>query len=973
MAQLPFRDPALTVDRRAKDLLARLTTPEKIAMLHQYSPAVPRLGLAGFRTGTEALHGASWLGEATVFPQAVGLGATWHPELVAAVGEATAVEVRALHAKDPAVSLNVWAPTVNLLRDPRWGRNEEGYSEDVLLTARLATAYCRGLRGDDPYYVRTAPTLKHFLAHNNEVDRSETSSVVRPRVLHEYDLPVFTRVIAAGVVDAVMPSYNLVNGRPNHVSPYLDGILRKVTDRQLLVVADAGAPSNLVDTERYFDDHVTGLAAALRAGVDSFTDHGADPSLTVARLTEALDRGLIGHADIDRAVGRLLALRIRTGELDPGTDPYAAISRDALDTPEHRALARRAAREQIVVLKNTGDLLPLGNGTGPRIAVVGPFALDLRTDHYSGTMPYRVSVVQGLTDALAPLGGEVLGTDAMDRVTLLATSVDRPVRVDLGASHPLLTCAAGRSDDESRLFDLLDWGDGVSTLRSAATGRYVTVQAEPPEIAGSPASAPERRGRTAALIADRVQPDGWATHETFTFAEQPDGTRLLRNVCTGRYVTVDPETGELVATAQSPEDAERFEIGLVRSGIEHALRLVRDTDVAVVVVGNDTHINGRETQDRTTLALPPAQEELVRAVASVQPRTVLVVMSSYPYAITWADEHVPSILWTSHAGQETGNAVADVVFGDHAPTGRLPQTWYRADEDLPDLLDYDIIKARRTYLYFDGEPLYPFGHGLTYTTFRYGPLKSTVDSLKITVRLEVANTGLRDGVEVVQLYSRPVAPPDGRPSRQLRAFARVELAAGQTRTVELEFPVSELAHWDVATGTFRVDAGEHELMAGRSCADIRTSARVFVPGTNTQAARRVLGTDVRAADFDDYEGVTLVDTTRETGDAVTPAGDDPGWIVFRSVHLDRPAQRITARVSRTGTGEAALTVRRDDPVDGVLLGSVRVAATGGRYAWTTVSAGIEAPPGTYDLYVVLEGEQRLDSFRLEAVEPDPAR
>lgn len=964
MSQLPFRDPALPVEQRAKDLLSRLTTPEKIAMLHQYAPAVPRLGLAGFRTGTEALHGASWLGEATVLPQAVGLGATWHPELVAAVGEATAVEVRALHAKDPAVSLNVWAPTVNLLRDPRWGRNEEGYSEDVLLTACLATAYCRGLRGDDPYYVRTAPTLKHFLAYNNEIERSETSSAVRPRVLHEYDLPVFTRVIAAGVVDAVMPSYNLVNGRPNHVSPYLDGILRKLTDRQLLVVTDAEAPSNLVDTERYFADHVTGHAAALRAGVDSFTDHGADPSLTVARLTQAHDEGLIGDEHIDRAVGRLLELRIRTGELDPGTDPYSSISRDALDTPEHRALARHAAREQIVLLKNTGDVLPLDRTATTRIAVVGPFAEDLRTDHYSGTMPYRVTVAQGIGEALATRGGEVLSSDAMDRVRLLATSVDRPVRVDLGASHPLLTCAAG-PDDDSTLFDVLDWGDGVSTVRSAATGRYVTVQAEPPEAAGSPASAPERRARTAALIADRIQPDGWATHETFTFVEQSGGTRLLRNVCTGKYVTADPETGELLATAHRPEDAERFELQPVRSGIERALQLVRDTDVAVVVVGNDTHIHGRETQDRTTLALPPAQEELVRAVASAQPRTVLVVMSSYPYAIPWAEEHVPSILWTSHAGQETGHAIADVLFGDHAPAGRLPQTWYRADDDLPDLLDYDIIKARRTYLYFDGEPLYPFGHGLTYTTFGYGPLEATVDSLKVTARLEITNTGHRDAVEVVQLYSRPSPSPADRPSRQLRTFARVELAAGQTRTVELEFPVAELAYWDVVTGEFRVDGGEHELMAGRSCADIRSSARVVVPGA-TAGVRDALGTDVRAADFDDYEGVTLVDTTRERGDAVTPTGERPGWVVFRSVHFGRPARRITARVSRTGTGEAVLSVRRDDPVDGALLGRVRVATTGDRYAWATAEAGVDAPPGTYDLYLVLDGEQRLDSFRFEA-------
>ncbi|WP_235215253.1 glycoside hydrolase family 3 protein [Phaeacidiphilus oryzae] len=934
-------------------------------MLHQYAPAIPRLGLPAFRTGTEALHGAAWLGEATVFAQAVGLGATWNPELVEAVGEAAAVEVRALHAKDPAVSLNVWAPTVNLLRDPRWGRNEEGYSEDVLLTAQLATAYCRGLRGDHPYYVRTAPTLKHFLAYNNETDRSETSSTLRPRVLHEYDLPVFTEPIAAGVVDAVMPSYNLVNGRPNHLSPHLNGRLRGPSDHELVVVSDAEAPSNLVETERYFDDHVQAVAAALRAGVDSFTDHGPDPSVTVARLTLALERGLIGQEDIDRAVRRLLELRVRTGELDLDGGPYSSIPEHAGDTPEHRALARRAAREQFVLLKNSGELLPLVSRTGFRVAVVGPFAHDLRTDHYSGTMPYRVTVAQGLRDALAPVGGEVVSADAMDRVTLRATSVDRLVRVDLGAPHPVLTCAAGSDGEDSELFDILDWGNEVSTVRSAATGRYVSVQADPPESAGSPASAPRRDVRVGTLVADRMQPDAWETLEAFTFVAQPDGTRLLRNLSTGRYVAVDGKTGELTASARGTEEAERFVTHLVRSGIDHSLELLRDADAAVVVVGNDPHINGRETQDRTTLALPPAQEELVRAVAGAHPRTVLVVMSSYPYAITWADANVPAILWSSHAGQETGNALADVLLGEHAPVGRLPQTWYRADDDLPDLLEYDIIKARRTYLYFDGQPLYPFGHGLTYTTFDYGRARSAVDAGNVVVRLDVTNSGRRDGVEVVQLYSRQLRPRVERPARRLQAFVRVALAAGETRSVELGFPVSELAYWDVAAGGPRVDTGEYELSVGRSSADLRASTRVFVSGADPRP-RQILEHEVRAVDFDDYERVTLVDTTRESGDAVAPARTGPGWILFREARLGRAARRLTARVSRTGPGDALLTFRRDDPADGPLLGRLSVPSTGDRYAWTTIGTAIDAPPGTHDLYVVLDGEQRLDSFRFEA-------
>jgi beta-glucosidase len=387
------------LSRRADEISGRLTTEEKIAQLHQWSPGVPRLGLAPFRTGTEALHGAAWLGPATVFPQAVGLGASWDPDLLREVGAAVGAEVRALHRRDPAVSLNVWAPVVNLLRDPRWGRNEEGYAEDPLLTARLATAYCAGLRGDHPVFWQTAPLLKHFLAHNNETARDTTSAMVRARLLHEYELPPFHGPVQAGVAVGVMPAYSLVNGRPNHVSPLLGELLRTCADGAGLVVcSDAHAPSNLVDTEHYFSSHAESHAAALRAGVDSFTDQGADASVTVARLTEALRQGLISQADLDRAVRRRLLLRLRLGEFHPDLDPY----RDGpatTDPATHRDLARRAARASIVLLKNDAGVLPL-DPAGRRLAVAGPLAGELRTDWYSGTLPYQVTVADGLREAL---------------------------------------------------------------------------------------------------------------------------------------------------------------------------------------------------------------------------------------------------------------------------------------------------------------------------------------------------------------------------------------------------------------------------------------------------------------------------------------------------------------------------------------------------------------------------------------------
>ncbi|EPJ34347.1 putative Beta-D-xylosidase 3 [Streptomyces afghaniensis 772] len=407
----PFRDPRLPFAKRIDDLLSRLTPAEKIAFLHQFAPAVERLGIAAFRTGQEALHGVAWMGPATVFPQAVGLGATWNPELVRRVGDAVSKEVRAMRAKDDRVGLNVWAPTVNLLRHPLWGRNEEGYSEDPKLTSAIATAYTHGLRGDHPTYWRTAPVLKHWLAHNNETDRSTTSSSVRPRVLHEYDLKAFRETVEAGAVAGVMPAYNLVNGRPNHVSPYLSTQLRTWTDEDLLVCSDAGAPSNLVESEHYFDTHEEATAASLVAGVDSFTDHGTDSSQMIGRLQGALERGLLTEADVDTAVRRQLSVRFRLGEFDPEYDPHGATSE--FDTPAHRALAQEAAEQAVVLLKNDG-VLPLAPDT--RVAVVGLLADECKLDWYSGTLLHRSTPLEGLYERC---GAErVEFAEGVDRVRL---------------------------------------------------------------------------------------------------------------------------------------------------------------------------------------------------------------------------------------------------------------------------------------------------------------------------------------------------------------------------------------------------------------------------------------------------------------------------------------------------------------------------------------------------------------------------
>ncbi|MDX8035330.1 glycoside hydrolase family 3 C-terminal domain-containing protein [Lentzea sp. BCCO 10_0856] len=935
--RLPFHDPALPARKRIDDLLGRLTLDERIAMLHQYSPAVPRLGVAAFRTGSEALHGVAWLGVATVFPQAVGLGATWDEELVRRVAEATSVELRAFHYhRSPAIgsganSLQAWAPVLNLLRDPRWGRNEEGYSEDPLHTARLGTAFCRGLTGDHHRFLRTAPVLKHFLAYNNEDDRCVTSSGVRPRVLQEYDLAAFRPVIASGAATGAMAAYNLVNGRPCHVTPLIETELRRwaePTGHDLFVVSDAEAPSNLVDPEHYFDDHAESHAAALKAGIDSFTDHGEDSATPFRRLSEALDRGLIDEADVNRAVRRQLAIRFRLGEFDPGLDPYAAIGPEVIDCQEHRALALRAATESVVLLRNDG-LLPLDSARTRRIAVVGPLAGVLCEDWYSGTLPYQVTVADGLAAVLGDRGGEVVVADGADRVALRSRT-----------SGELLGKTA---------FDVSDWGDGVLTLRSAETGRYLSLK-----------SADD------SLAADQDQIKSWDVRETFRLVPADDSV-LLQNVLTGRYAVVDPVDGRVSLSADAPESAERWERELLRDGTAEALAAAAAADVAVVVLGNQPLIDGRETEDRTGIALPAAQEALLRAVAGVRRDTALVVMSSYPYALDWADEHLPAVVWTSHGGQETGRAVAAVLLGETDPGGRLPQTWYRSDDELPHPLDYDIIKAGWTYQYHRAAPLYPFGHGLSYTDFAHRDLILSADTVTgnsaIDVSVTLTNTGARTGSEVVQLYVRALGTRYEAPRLRLADFRKVSLAPDESRVLTFRLSTDQLAHWDVATGAFTADPGAYEVLIARSADNVVLTAPLTVAGP-APAPRTAVGRRVLAVDFDDHDGVTIVDATRTTGDAVTPADPArPTTLRFSSVDLSG-AVRVEAEIAweNGDPGE-----RVEFWTDEGLLAEIPVPVTGGRYEWATASATLPAPlSGVHDLRVRMHGTFRLAAFRFSA-------
>jgi beta-glucosidase len=961
---LPFRNPALSTQARVDDLLSRLTLEEKISLLHQYQPAIPRLGIAAFKTGTEALHGVAWstdianngavvTADGTVFPQAVGLASTWDPALIRSVGSAVGDEARGFHARNPGLwGLQLWAPVVNLLRDPRWGRNEEGYSEDPHLTGAISTAYGSGIEGNDPDHLKAAPVLKHYLANNNEVHRDTTSSVLGPRVLHEYDEAAFRPAIAADAATGVMASYNLVNGRPNTVSPDLSDAVRSWTRRPLFNVSDAGAPNNLVGSQAYYPTIAEADAAALKAGIDSFTVDDTNGGPTVTAVKTALAQGFLTQADIDTAIGHILSIRVRLGEFDPDGGPYGHLGQETINSPAHQRLARQAADEAMVLLKNSGRTLPLNPARTRKVAVVGPLSDTLYTDWYSGALPYKVTPVDGIRERLGARGS-VATSEGVDRIALKDVASGKYVSAGTSAAGADLA-AVGTAVGAAQQFDAFDWGQGILTLRSVVNGKTV----------GRFNFGPTFRN-------DQAQPSGWFVQQQFALEAQADGTYVIRYAGyekafdwagPEKYLTVGAD-GTLALTATTPAAASHFTREVVRSGVDSAVAAARGADAAVVVVGSMPFINGREDHDRTTMELAAGQQKLIEAVRAANPNTVVVLENSYPTTVTWAQRHVPAILWSTHAGQETGHAVADVLFGDVNPSGRLPQTWYRSQAQLPDILDYDIIKSGATYQYFDGDPLYAFGHGLSYTSFRYGNARVGSPVIgaagTVQVRVPVTNTGARGGDEVVQLYVHQRHSRDPQPLRKLVAFQRVHLAAGQTRTVTMSVPARDLAHWDVTRSRWVVERSAYDLMVGSSSADIRQRASVFVAGETIPA--RQLGRPTRGADADDYQGTTLVDLSKARGDAVGAVAGS--WLKFADADLGRGARAFSASVSRAAAGTASVQVRLDSP-RGRLVGAATVASTGSVYSYAPLRAALSGARGRHDVYLVFTGELRLGSFTI---------
>ncbi|WP_203568046.1 beta-glucosidase family protein [Aestuariimicrobium ganziense] len=909
-------------------LLAQLSDAQVVALLHQHQPAIPEHGLQAFHTGQEAAHGVAWVGVATVFPQPVGMAATFDADLVREIGEAVGVELRAKHAQDPVEhGLNAWAPVVNPLRHPRWGRNEEGWSEDPYVTGWLASSYARGLRGDHEVFWRVVPTLKHLLAYNNETDRCTCSASLSPRVVHEYELPAFQVPVAHGSAGAVMPSYNLVNGRPTHVSAEWIDELRQIAP-DLVTVSDAYAPTNLTEAQRTHPTRAASHAAAVRAGLDSFTDADKRSETTITALQQALDENLLTMDEVRAAARRLLLMRALTGELHPDSDPFV-VGPDQIDTPEHRDLARRSAQSQVVVLHNNG-VLP--SSPGWRLAVVGPLADTVKSDWYSGTPPYEV----GIASAAGQAGWQVSHDDAADQVRWHSTEAATRGQVLTRDQDGFLVVAPA---DDAATHRVTDWGDGTLTIADDATGLLWS-------------------GRHNGMIGiDATRPGGWVCQEEFREHAWDDGTVSIEHVGSRRWLRIE-QFGDLVsATALRLDEASRFTRDLVSSARTRVEALAAEVDEVWVVVGNDPHLLGRETADRPSLDLPHAQRAICEAALGHDAPTVLVVVSSYPYALGDLVDRCDAVVWSSHAGQELGHAVADVVSGAVEPRARLAQTWWASEDDIGDLFDYDVIGSGLTYQYNEATPQFAFGHGLGYSPVDYSqfvldrqhvrveqpaharalPPDDTVAVASVTL----ANTGERVVHELVQLYASSLDHPLAAPRRVLLATQWVELQPGERVEVDVPVTTQRLATWSVRTQSWRVEPSRWQIFVGHDCLTACGEAELVVEADPAPPHSWPL----TAWNADHHARVQFIATSDERGSAAAvEPGADQAVVRWDEVAVTGP---VTVR-ARRGRDEGGLEVAWADQTHDVELPT---------QAWGDVH--LDLPPGEGSLELRMTGSAQV--------------
>ncbi|HXY39773.1 MAG TPA: glycoside hydrolase family 3 C-terminal domain-containing protein, partial [Vicinamibacteria bacterium] len=807
----PFRDPDLPVDTRVADLLGRLTLDEKVSLMVERAAAVPRLAIPRFPWWNEALHGVARAGRATVFPQAIALAATWDAPLMLRVATAISDEARALNNRalqrgrhELYQGLVFWSPNVNIFRDPRWGRGQETYGEDPFLTGAIGTAFVRGMQGGDPRYLKTIATAKHYAVHSGPEPLRHAIDV-RPSEsdLRETYLPAFRALVVEGKAGSVMCSYNSVRGQPACGNDeLLDTVLRRQWGFSGYVVSDCGAVIDIDEGHHSRKTPAEAAAMALLAGTDlecgagSWAPGSPDAYLT---LGDAVKQGLVKEADLDRALRRLFTAQVRLGVYDPRDRlPWAGYTTESVvDSPKHRELAQEAAREAMVLLKNEGGTLPLKTSLST-LAVVGPNADDTEVlvGNYNGTPVAPVSVLAGIKAAVpttrvlyargAPLAAGLPDLSVVPG-SALRTQADAAAAAGLKGEYykgHFEGAPAFSRVDPAVDFDWKDGSPRPDLDDDDFSVRWTGVLVAP--VSGSYTLAMRCATSCRVLMDNKPVAQGRSDHEPVTIS----GTVPLR-AGQAYPVRLELEHEKYDAIAQLLWQAP----GGRGDEAAEAVAAAKAADAVVLVLGLSSRLEGEEMPlkiegfsggDRTSLDLPAVQQELleeVTAAAKGKP-VVLVLMNGSALAVNWADRNLPAILEAWYPGQAGGTAVADVLFGKVSPAGRLPVTVYRSLDQLPPFEDYAM--KGRTYRYFTGQPLYPFGHGLSYARFTYAklrlPAKAAVGA-PVAVTAEVTNAGTVPADEVVQLYLTHRQASGPVPLRALSGFERVFLKPGETRVV----------------------------------------------------------------------------------------------------------------------------------------------------------------------------------------------
>lgn len=868
----PFWDSSLPIEKRLDWLMSKMTIEEKLGCLSSGMRPIERLGIPAMSFGGEAAHGVearndqNELGAAeatTSFVQPVGMSATWDPELIRQAGAVTGKEARVIYHRHPDRGLSRWVPTVDLERDPRWGRTEEGYGEDPVLTGEMASAYVQGMQGDNGRYLRVAATLKHFYGNNTEAGRGWKNVSIDPRNKYELYLEPFRRVIEKGGAEAVMTAYNKINGTPGMLNDEVQKILKDIYGLRH-AVSDGGATALVATLHHYYGTDAETVAAAVQAGVDTMSDA---PALVERAAQEAWELGLLTEAQIDRALRNAFRTRLRLGIYDaqPG-NPYDRVTEADLDSEENRMICRQVSREAVVLLKNEGGFLPLSDKQAAEIALIGPLGDAWYQDWYGGEPPFQTTLLDGmkeLTDA------EIAYADGLDRVMFCLG--ERGIAVEEDGTL--------RISDRPDLFIREDWGAGSYTFRCVRTGKYMNARL----YAG--ADTGEEPGRIAAEKDDTMD---WFVMEIFHVEAQGEDKVILTDRF-GSPVQVR-EDGSLWAVQDT--EGTPFTVKTIEDGLQTALELAAGKKTVVLALGCNAMINAKEEVDRETIELPPAQERLLEAVYETNKNVALVLFSNYPYAVNFAKEKLPAILWSATGAQDMGYAMAETLVGQNNPAGRLNMTWYQGDHQLPDIDDYDIIGKGRTYRYFEGDVLYPFGHGLSYTQFAYSELSVTVrDGVELCISLQVENMGLRAGDEVVQIYGKAPASRVKKPLRQLLGFRRLKnIAPGECRRVEMTVPVEEFRFYDVIGRQFMVEQGSHTIYAGPSSAQALLTAQVQIAGQQT--GLRCLRRRIAADHYDTCENMVLTEGHFGFKAAVLLNPAQKGVLCYGDCKLEKGAQAL---------------------------------------------------------------------------------